>query len=148
MKTLMYAQDLISTNNSSVIAGFNMFINGHPPITFADGYHDAYDRMQGYDYASMMAENSGIAFIYPFKCGGNESCHPFQYGGFFVCNSCGQEGVDKEWWKIQVEKDGNEFFCHGLDFENLQESENYAFGKTYDEAISNYHKLMITQSND
>lgn len=54
--------------------------------------------------------------------------------------------VDKEWWKIQVEKDGNEFCCHGLDFVNLQESSNYAFGKTFEEAISNYEKLMLGAS--
>ena len=124
-----------------------MFINGHPPITFGDGYSDAYDRIQGYDYAKEMAEKDGIAFIYPFKCGKNTSCQPFKYGGFFVCNSCGQKAVDKEWWKIQVEKDGNEFCCHGLDFVNLQESENYAFGKTFREAIYNYEKLMLTIEN-
>ena len=48
-----------------------------------------------------------------------------------VCNSCGNKDVDKEWWKIKVEKDGNEYCCHGLDFVNLQESNNYAFGKTF-----------------
>jgi hypothetical protein len=48
-----------------------------------------------------------------------------------VCNGCGSKDVDKEWWKIKVEKDGNQFCCHGLDFVNLQESDNYAFGKTY-----------------
>jgi hypothetical protein len=50
------------------------------------------------------------------------------------------------WWKIQVEKDGNEFCCHGLDFINLQESSNYAFGKTFEEAISNYEKVMLGAS--
>ena len=147
METLKYAQDLIKSNNRSCEAGFNMFINGHPPITFGDGYSDAYDRIQGYDYAKEMAEKDGIAFIYPFKCGKNTSCQPFKYGGFFVCNSCGQKAVDKEWWKIQVEKDGNEFCCHGLYFVNLQESENYAFGKTFREAIYNYEKLMLTIEN-
>lgn len=138
----IYAQDLIKTNNRSIIAGFNMFINGHPPLTFSDGYHDAYDRMQGYEFAQNMAKENGIAFTHPFKCE-RSSCFPFQYGGFFVCNSCGVKGVDKDWWNIQVEKDGNEYCCHGLDFANLQESTNYAFGKSFSEAIRNYRNVMI-----
>lgn len=95
-----------------------------------------------------MAKEDGIAFTHVFKCK-SDSCFPFQYGGFFVCNSCGGKGVDKDWWKIKVEKDGNEFCCHGLDFTNLQESENYAFGDTFKEAIDNYGKLMntITEKN-
>ena len=89
MSKLKTAQELIKTNNSSVMAGFNMFIHGHPPITFADGYHDTYDRMQGYEYAQKMAKEDGIAFTKVFKCKQGD-CHPFQYGGFFVCNNCGQ----------------------------------------------------------
>ena len=98
-----------------------------------------------YDEIEKMAKENGIAFTKVFKCR-ESNCHPFQYGGFFVCNDCGNKGVDKEWWKIQVEKDGNEFCCHGLDFVNLQESENYAFGKTFDEAISNYGTAMLRVS--
>lgn len=142
MIALKTAQDLIKTNNSSVAAGFNMFIYGHQPITFSDGYYDAYDRMQGYEFAEKMAKENGIAFTKVFKCK-EGNCHPFQYGGTFVCNDCSSSGVDKYWWQIQVEKDGNEFCCHGLDFVNLQESENYAFGKTFEESISNYHHVMI-----
>ena len=146
METLKTAQELIKTNNTSVIAGFNMFIQGYPPITFGDGYHDAYDRIQGYEFAQKMAKEDGIAFTKVFKCR-PERCNPFMYGGFFVCNNCGSKGVDKEWWKIKVEKDGNEFCCHGLDFINLQESSNYAFGKTFEEAISNYEKAMLLLNN-
>lgn len=140
---LKYAQDLIKTRNSSVASGFNMFINGHRPITFGDGYHDAGERMQGYEFAEKMAKEDGIAFTHVFKC--KARCHPFQYGGFFVCNECGQKEVDKEWWKIKVEKDGNEYCCHGIDFINLQESDNYSFGKTFEEAIINYGHLMATK---
>jgi hypothetical protein len=142
---LKTAQDLIKTNNSSVAAGFNMFIHGYQRITFSDGYSDAYDRMQGFEYAEKMAKENGIAFTKVFKCS-KGNCHPFQYGGFFVCNDCGNKSVDKDWWKIQVEKDGNEFCCHGLDFVNLQESENYAFGKTFEQAITNYEAVMLRVS--
>lgn len=140
---IKYSQDLIKTSNASIRAGFDMFINGHRPITFSDGYYDAYDRMQGYDFAKKMAKENGIAFKYLFKCG-SSNCYPFLYGGSIVCNSCGISGVDKDWFYIQVEKDGNEYCCHGLDFINLQESENYAFGKTFEDAIENYGKLMLT----
>ncbi|MCZ4244964.1 hypothetical protein [Pedobacter punctiformis] len=140
MENLKYAQDYIRAN-SSVMSGFNMFINGHAPITFGDGFNDAYERIQGYEYAEKMARENAIAFTHVFGCK-KSGCYPFQYGGFFVCNSCGGKGVDKDWWKIKVEKDGNEYCCHGLDFKNLQESDNYAFGKTFDEAIYNYGELM------
>lgn len=142
MKELKYAQDLIKTTNTSVASGFNMFIKGHPPISFSDGYHDAGAIMQGYEYAKKMAEEDGIAFTHPFKCG-QSNCHPFKYGGFFVCNICGRKDVDKKWWKIQVEKDGDAYCCHGLDFINIMESDNYAFGDTFEEAIKEYEKAML-----
>lgn len=140
MKKILTAQDLIKTNNSSIASGFNMFVNGYPPITFGQGYSDAYERMQGYEYAEKMAKNDGIAFTHKFKCecGGN----PFLYGGFWVCNKCGNKDVNKKWWDIYVEKDGNQYCCKGLDFVNLQESNNYAFGDTFEQAIDKYGKLM------
>ena len=146
MEKIKTAQELIKAS-ASVMSGFNMFIHGHPPITFSDGYSDAGERIQGYEFAKKMAKEDGIAFTYPFKCGKSD-CHPFQYGGFFVCNSCGNKDVDKDWWNIKVEKDGDEFCCHGLDFANLQESDNYAFGTTFENAIENYGKLMLTAINN
>jgi len=141
MEKLKFAQELIKAS-PSVMAGFNMFIYGHPPITFSDGFHDAGERIQGYEFAQKMAKEDGIAFTHVFKCE-SYNCYPFQYGGFFVCNSCGGKGVDKEWWKIKVEKDGNAFCCHALDFVNLQESNKYAFGNTFEEAIKNYGSIVI-----
>lgn len=142
-KEIKYAQDLIRTSSASVACGFNMFITGYPPITQRDGYYDAYERIQGYEFAKEMAKNNGIAFTYRFKCDcGN---YPIKYGGSFCCNGCGRADVDKSWWDIVVEKDGNEYCCHGLDFINLQESNNYAFGKTFEEAIENYGKLFENQ---
>jgi hypothetical protein len=143
MEKLNYAQDLIKTNNRTVMAGFNMFIGGDKEPTYADG-SDWYDLNQGYQFAKKMAKEDGIAFTKIFSCG-QKSCHPFKYGGFFVCNSCGKN-VEKDWWQIKVEKDGNAFCCHGLDFVNLQESNNYAFGNTFEEAIANYEALMLSLS--
>ena len=142
METLKTSQELVKNKSNSFKAGFDMFIYGYYPIKFSDGYLDFYSRRQGYDYAEKMAREQGIAFTKVFKCN-QKNCDPFLYGGFFVCNNCGAKGVDKDWWKIKVEKDGDQFCCHGLDFINLQESENFAFGKTFEEAISNYGSLML-----
>lgn len=127
------------------MAGFNVFISGgrEPEIQEYGDKTEGYAMHKGYQYASKMAKEYGIAFTHRFKCGSTESCYPFEYGGFFVCNYCGNKGVDKDWWKIKVEKDGNAYCCHGLDFINLQESDNVAFGYTFEEAIKNYGKLMI-----
>jgi len=139
MKDLQYAQDLIKTNDPAVRAGFNMFIMGYDSPQPRD-YYDCGERIQGYNYAKEMAMDGKITFTHKFRC----SCggYPFQYGGFWVCNDCGGKDVDKHWWKIKVEKDGNEFCCYGIGFINLQESDNYAFGETFDIAIKNYGKLM------
>ena len=139
MENLKYAQDLIKTRNSSVMGGFNMFISGHSRPK-PNEYFDYYERVQGFDFAEKMAKENSISFTHRFKC--NCGGHAFQYGGFFVCNSCGGKGVDKDWWKIKVEKDGDAYCCHGLNFINLQESENYAFGNTFNDAINNYEKLF------
>jgi len=147
MQELKTAQYLIKTTNTSVDCGFNMFIYGDRPPTFNGEYYDAGARSVGYDKAREMAESNGIAFRHNFGC----SCgsHSFIYGGFFVCNGCGKKGCDEKWWEIQVEKDGNQFCCHGLDFVNLQESDNYAFGSTFNEAINNYGNAMKpTQDNE
>lgn len=143
MENLKYAQDLIRTSNSLVDCGFNMFINGesYPKLFEYGDKSEAFARMQGFEHAEKMAKDGKIAFTHVFKCdcGG----FPFLYGGFWVCNNCGNKDVNKKWWEIKVEKDGNYFCCHGLDFINLQESDNYAFGDTFKEAISNYERLML-----
>lgn len=145
MENIKCAQDLIKAN-SNFCAGFNQFVNGNKEPQKSDygSSEQWYSELQGYEYAKKMAKEDGIAFVYPFKCGDSNNCFPFNYGGFFVCNACGNSGVDKDWWKIKVEKDGNEFCCHGLDFINLQESKNYAFGETFEKAISNYGELMLS----
>lgn len=147
MEKLKYAQDLIKTSNATVMAGFNIFINGgqEPKSSEYGDKSEWHSKLQGYQFADKMAKEDGIAFTKPFKCGGSEDCHPFQYGGFFVCNSCGNKGVNKKWWEIMVEKDGKKFCCRGLDFVNIPESDNYAFGETWEEAIKNYGDLMIAE---
>ena len=139
---LKYAQDLIKANAISC-GGFNQFINGNREPKRAD-YGSAEEWhlvFLGYDYAKKMAKEDAIGFTHIFKCE-KSGCYPFNYGGSFVCNCCGNKDVDKQWWEIKVEKDGNKYCCHGLDFINIQESENYAFGNSFEEAIENYHLLM------
>lgn len=141
MEKLKSAQELIKCSNVHVSIGFDRFIYGDRSPNYQDGIN-WYSELQGYEYAKKMAKEESIAFTYVFKCK-ESNCYPFMYGGFFVCNDCGRKGVDKEWWKIKVEKYGNEFCCHGLDFTNITESSNYAFGKTFEESISNYGKIML-----
>lgn len=148
MEKLKTAENYIKSS-PDVMCGFNQFIygSGEPRRSDYGSSSQWYAEQKGYDYAKKMAKEKGIAFTHIFKCGNSESCHPFSYGGFFVCNSCGNKGVDKEWWKIKVEKDGNAFCCHGLDFQDLQSSNNYAFGYTFEDAISNYEKVMLSINN-
>lgn len=47
-----------------------------------------------------------------------------------------------EWWVVKVYKDGDEWCCVGEGFESLQESDNFAFGDTRDQALENYKQLM------
>lgn len=142
MKTLKYAQDLIKTSNTYIKCGFNQFISGEKEPRRADyGSADQwYSELQGYEFAKKMAKVDGVAFEHGFKCSCGGSS--FKYGGFWCCNKCGNKNVNKDWWSIQVEKDGNAFCCHGLDFINLQESDNYAFGLTFEESIQNYEKQI------
>lgn len=146
MGKLKSAEEFIKSS-SNVMCGFNRFIygGGEPKSHEYGDKSQWYAECQGYEYAKKMAKEQGIAFTYIFKCGSDKNyCHPFSYGGGFVCNSCGRNNLNRDWWKIQVEKDGNEYCCHGLDFINLQESSNYSFGKTFEEAIDNYEKLMLS----
>ena len=147
IRTLKYADELIKTDSKQIVSGFNMFINGNsePKSSEYGDKEEWYLKLQGYQFAQKMAKENGIAFVHIFKCGQSSNCFPFEYGGFFVCNACGNKGVDRDWWKIQVEKDSNSYCCHGLDFVDLQSSSNYAFGDTFEDAISNYGKLMINQ---
>lgn len=51
--------------------------------------------------------------------------------------------VDSIYFKVTVKKDGDSFCCYGEGFINLQESNNYAFGDTFEDSIFNY-QLKLT----
>jgi len=139
------AQDFFDDYEPSWGAGFNMRVLGDaPPI--ASEHWDFAQRHHGWNRADRMAREGKIyaVHVFPHDCSG----HAFQYGGYWVCNTCGRKGVDKDWWQIKCSKDGDAWCCVGPGFENLQESDNYAFGDTYDAAIEAYGKLMLDREKD
>ena len=87
-----------------------------------------------------------LFYVQPFKHKwGDDICkgHAFPYGGTWVCNTCNRSNLDAEWWKVKVYKDGNAWCCVNTDFEDLQASDDYAFGDTRNEALKNYETLML-----
>lgn len=137
MGKLLFAQDVFRSTSGDFGGGFNSRILGES-YTEACQYPNL-DRVSGWWKADEMFRGGVIFAVQRFPhppCAG----YAFPYGGTWVCNDCGANHLDKPWWTIKVMKDGNSFCCHGLDFVNLQESSNYAFGDTFDEAITNYGK--------
>lgn len=142
---LQYGHEIIQPNQGNAYAGFNRRVGG---MGYSDAFqypHEYQDRQlySGWALADSMIRQGRIYSLYNFhhthsECNG----HAFQYGGSWVCNTCNQSGVNKPWWIIKVYRDGNAWCCVGEGFENLQESDNAAFGDTRDEAIKNYGDLM------
>lgn len=128
--------------HSSMIGGMNIRIEGG---TFMD-LREHYDHSDMYPYfnkADEMINEGRIFFVYPFKCERERCPTRFQYGGFWACNSCNTHINTPDWWKIKVTKDGNQYCCVGNGFTNLQESDNYAFGETFQIAIDNYRNVIL-----
>jgi hypothetical protein len=146
MKT---AQDYISNGRGEELAGFNRRIYGE---SYADAFQYASGEQYrhlyaGWSLADKMINEGKIYYRHNFHHShGGCSGHAFLYGGFWVCNTCGGKGVDKPWWIIKVQQDGDQWCCIGEGFENLQESSNYAFGSTRGEAIKNYGDVMLEVS--
>ena len=140
-----YAQDVMRGNGGSAFAFFNRRVLGE---TYQEAFQHAHERQDasahaGWQLADKMIAEGRLYYIHNFHHSHDEcSGYAFQYGGSWVCNTCGKANLLREWWKIKVRKDGNAWHCIGVDFENLQESDNYAFGDTREEAIKNYGDLM------
>ncbi len=143
---LLSAQDIIPRASSSAACGFNSCIYGD---TYREAIVDHYPdsgRMAGFLKAQELISEGKIYYIHKFRhLSLNNICEgwSFSYGGFQVCNECGRKHCDKPWWKIKVMKDGNSFCVVGEGFENLQESDNYAFGDTKEEALQNYQDIFL-----
>ncbi len=129
---------LIAINPNSVIGsevhGFNWRLQGYDEREFNG------DRM-AYNLADKMINSGQIFYVNNFrcKCGGFR----FMYGASWACNTCNNHFLTPDWWHVKVEKDGNAFICKGNGFEDLQTSDNYAYGETKTEALENYRQLFI-----
>jgi len=132
------AQDIIKGPSDVSFAGFNRRISGETSCNGIIGRMYA-----GWTLADDMIRKGKLFSVHNFHHShGDCSGFAFQSGGTWVCNTCNRSHLDRPWWVIKVLKDGNAWCCIGEGFENLQESENYAFGDTREEAIKNYGDLM------
>ena len=140
----LLSQDVMKYPGGSASAGFNQRVHGN---SYSDTFkypHQQFDRelSSGWYLADEMIRDGKLFYVHNFHDIDCPKGYAFPYGGTWACNTCNRDHFEKEWWKIKVFKDGNAWCCIGVDFENLQESENYAFGDMRDEAIRNYGLLM------
>lgn len=126
--------------NAHVSGGFNSRVFGDTHSQMFQG-PSRFERQQGWWLADEMIREGKIYFTHPFPHGSCKS-KAFTYGGTWACNDCNRDHLDKPWWNVRVFKDGTSFCVVGQGFENLQESDNYAFGDTKEEALDNYFQTM------
>ena len=147
---LMMAQDVFE-NTSRGMSGFNMrVLGGTYQNSFAYPSRPDPAEVACFWLADDMIKKGKIYYTQIFRhsvagsiCRGTA----FNYGGTWVCNACNNSHVDRPWWKVKVYQDGNAWCCVGLEFENLQESDNYAFGLTRGDSLRNYETMMIERDN-
>lgn len=140
-KLQTYQEVFGMARDPSYAGGFNQRVYGD---SFKDmvGSYDIGPRSAGWYKADEMIRDGRIYFVHPFPHSDSPRCHAFPYGGTWVCNGCERSRLDKPWWRIRAFKDGSAWCCVGEGFENLQASDNYAFGDTRDAAIAAYGQLM------
>lgn len=140
---LKYAQDVMNEYaGGEAMGGFNSRILGDPSPGLCN-----YTFYSGWELADGMIKKGKIFYTHIFRhLSGNKICNglSFSFGGSQVCNTCGRNKLLKDWWKVKVMKDGDAWCCIGEGFENLMESDNYAFGDTRAEALNNYEALYLT----
>lgn len=139
---IKYAHELFDASRlgGNFLGGFNSRVQGIVRLAAADG-PARFERGQGWDKADEMVRAGQIYFIHPFPHGRCDSTG-FYYGGTWACNSCRTDGFQKPWWAVRVMKDGNAWCVVGQGFQDLQSSDNYAYGDTREEALSAYAELM------
>jgi hypothetical protein len=136
--------------NSAGMHGFNRRIYGET-FNEAFGYPCAHDPSgwAGFELVEKMIMSGKIYFVHRFRHikyrKGEEICkgYAFPYGGTYVCNTCNNSKLNRHWWKVKVYKDGTAWCCVGEGFEDLQKSDNYAFGETREESLEKYEVLMF-----
>jgi len=139
---IKYAYEIFkpSSLNANFGGGFNSRVQGVEFVNAVDGAYRA-ERMQGWWKADEMIKAGKIYFIHPFP---HRNCDlsGFVYGGTWACNGCNTDGFQKPWWAVRVMQDGDAWCVVGEGFEDLQASDNYAYGDTREEALSAYAALM------
>ena len=147
--TLATAQDVFVDAGGMFGAGFNRRVSGwtYNECFRYDAERFSRELQGGWQSADKLIAEGKIYYIHNFHRSHGNCSEGFalQYGSKWACNTCGNIGVDKPWWAIKVTKDGNAWMCAGEGFSNLQDSENFAFGDTRDQAIVNYGNLMTTK---
>jgi hypothetical protein len=136
---IKYAHDFFARHtDGDFLCGFNRRVLGEEMPTYPSNIAT----QNGWWKADEMARDGKIFFVHPF----HDGCkgYAFLYGGHWVCNTCGHGNLFWDWWAIKVMRDGSAYCCVGAGFINLQESDNYAFGDTREEAIQKYGELMAT----
>ena len=120
---MKYAQDFIPNEDGQCLGGFNSRLFGESFRECTDGsigWHFN-QRAAGWNLADGMIKSGKI---------------------FSKTNIDGREIIFKCF------RDGDAFCCVGEGFENLQESNNYAFGASFDEAIKAFSSIAIPQNHD
>lgn len=139
---IQYAHDVFvaSSLGGDFAGGFNSRVQGVDFNSNAQGPCRA-ERSRGWWKADEMVKEGKIYFIHPFPHG---QCKftGFVYGGTWACNGCNTDGFQKLWWAVRVIKDGNAWCVVGENFQDLQTSDNYAYGDTREEALKAYAELM------
>lgn len=143
MGDLKFSESVMKRPGGSAGGGFNARILGDSYTeAMANCRWDYGARAAGWNLADGMVRAGKLYAVHNFHQSHECKGHAFPYGGSFVCNECGRAGLGKEWWTIKCYPDGNAWCCVGPDFEDLQASNNYAFGDSYDAAIKAYGDLM------
>lgn len=145
-ETLKFSEHFMRYPGGSASGGFNARIHGYTYSQAMAGVQFDYaERSNGWLLADRLAREGKLFAVHNFHHSHECSGHAFPYGGTFVCNTCGRSRLDKHWWAVKCYQDGSAWCCVGLDFEDLQASDCFAFGDTYDEAIKNYGDLMVSR---
>lgn len=143
MGELLFSESVMRNPGGSAGGGFNSRIMGHSRKEAMQNVGWDYGaRLSGWELADKMVRDGKLYAVHNFHHSHECSGHAFPYGGSFVCNTCNRSRLEKPWWSIKCYADGNAWCCVGLDFEDLQASDCYAFGDTYDSAIKAYGDLM------
>jgi len=144
---LKFADQVLKGSGGSAFGGFNSRIMGHDySQTMSGRTWDIGQTVAGWRLADDMVRAGKLYAVHNFHHSHECAGHAFPYGGTFVCNECGKSRLEKEWWTIKCYVDGNAWCCVGPDFEDLQSSDCFAFGDTYDAAIAAYGDLMVSSA--